>query len=125
MKETRMKSAEPLHCIQHFFFFTDVTHCVHTLPLTNILICLTVDETVGVSFASTKHPEEKRIGFDHVTVTWLKLIAGHQQGREGTRLGLAEIRVQRHLLFPCRHLLYRAADILREQNDHHYKKNEI
>jgi len=50
-----------------------------------------------------------------VTVTGLKLIAGHQQGREGTRLGLTEIRVQKHLLFPGRHLLYRAADILREK----------
>lgn len=122
MKQMRMKSAEPLHSIQRFF--TYATHCVHTLPLTNILICLIVDETVGVSFACTRHPEEKRIGFDHVTVTSLKLIAGHQQGWEGTRLGLAEIRVQRHLLFPRRHLLYRTADILREQNDHH-KKNEI
>ncbi len=123
MKHMRMKSAEPLHSIQHFF--TDATHCVQTLQLTNILICLTVDETVGVSFACTRHPEEKRIGFDHVTVTSFKLIAGYQQGWEGTRLGLAEIRVQRHLLFPRRHLLYRTADILREQNDHHNKKNEI
>jgi len=32
-----------------------------TLPLTDILIRLTVDETIGVSFACARNPEEKRI----------------------------------------------------------------
>lgn len=50
-----------------------------------------------------------------MAVAGLKLIAGDQEGRVGSMLGLVTVRIQRHLLFTGRHLLYWAADILKKK----------
>lgn len=47
-----------------------------------------------------------------MAVAGLKLVARDQKGRVGPRLGVVRVGVQRHLLFTCRHLLNRTADIL-------------
>lgn len=46
--------------------------------LTNVLVGLPVDQTIGVSAHRARHPEQEGVGLDHVTVAGLKLIAGDQ-----------------------------------------------
>lgn len=46
--------------------------------LTDILVGLPVDQTIGVSAHRARHPEQEGIGLNHVAVARLKLIAGDQ-----------------------------------------------
>ncbi len=70
---------------------------------------------VALSPPWTRHSEQKRVGLHHVAVTGFKLLAGHDQCGESSQLGLTAVWVQRHLLFTCRHLLYRTTYILEKQ----------
>lgn len=71
------------------------------------------------------NPEQQGVRLDHVTVVRLKLVAGNQERGEGGRFGLTAVRVQRHLLFPRRHLFNRATDILGPQRETETRPSEI
>lgn len=45
---------------------------------TYVLIGLSVDQTIGIPPPSARHPEQERVGLDHVAVAGLELIAGDQ-----------------------------------------------
>lgn len=91
--------------------------CVCVCLQTHVLICLSIDVGAGVCFSRPWHSEQQRVGLDHVAVARLELGAGHEQRGEGRRLRLLHVWVQRHLLLPCRHLLYGAADILQKERE--------
>ena len=48
------------------------------VPRTNVLVGLAVDQAVGFPPPGERHPEQQRVGLDHVTVAGLKLTAGDQ-----------------------------------------------
>lgn len=93
------------------------------LLLTSVVVTLSVGQAVDLRprAAAPGHPEEQRVGLDHVGIAGLKLAAGHQQGGERAGLGVgpaggAGLRVQGDLLLPRRDLLHRAAHVLQEKN---------
>lgn len=45
---------------------------------TDVLVGLSVDQTISIPPPCARHPEQERVGLDHVAVAGLKLVAGDQ-----------------------------------------------
>ena len=90
--------------------------------LTSAVVVLSVGQAVdlGAGVSGPWHSEQQWVRLDHVRVAGFKLTAGNQQGGEGARLGLDSstgVRVQGHLLLPCRNLPHRTAHVLDTRGD--------
>ena len=64
--------------------FTHFSAELGTFTLTYVLVGLPVDQAVDVPSPCAGHPEQERVGLDHVAVAGFKLVAGDQERGVGS-----------------------------------------